>query len=323
MVHNLKNFQQLHWYWRVNTSGVVGSFSSYGPSSDGRIKPDVAAVGVAAIIQNSGGGISLGSGTSFATPKMAGLGTCLWQGFPEFNNMKIRAALWKAGNISSSPDNRTGYGIPNLKTAFVNLLVDFATSSSSISGCTVTINWTSKDVDAMKYEIERKAPGDVSYSKIGDVIPQAGNVLANHNYQFINNLTSGSTGTFSYRIRQIVDTATATFTAAYIDTTNIIVSSPCTITGTIDPNTNPTRIRVLPNPSSGQTTLVVETNYAVTNMPVALYDMKGSLIIKMFLSKGTGKATFDLPVGKLAKGRYIVKVYNNEKTIGTANLIRL
>ena len=41
----------------VNTNGVVGSFSSYGPSSDGQIKPDVASVGVSAILETSGGTI--------------------------------------------------------------------------------------------------------------------------------------------------------------------------------------------------------------------------------------------------------------------------
>ena len=39
----------------VNTSGIVGSFSSYGPSSDGQIKPDVASVGVSAILETSAG----------------------------------------------------------------------------------------------------------------------------------------------------------------------------------------------------------------------------------------------------------------------------
>ncbi len=37
----------------VNTSGVVGSFSSYGPSSDGKVKPDVASIGVSAVIRDS------------------------------------------------------------------------------------------------------------------------------------------------------------------------------------------------------------------------------------------------------------------------------
>ena len=57
----------------VNTSGVIGNFSSYGPSSDGRIKPEMSAVGVSAYVQNSNNTIGAGNGTSYATPKMAGL----------------------------------------------------------------------------------------------------------------------------------------------------------------------------------------------------------------------------------------------------------
>ena len=107
---------------------MVGSFSSYGPSADGRIKPDVASIGVAAVLQAAGGSIAMGNGTSFACPNMAGLATCLWQGFPEFDNMKIRSALWHAGSITNIPDDRIGYGIPDMKKAFTNLLIDFSSA---------------------------------------------------------------------------------------------------------------------------------------------------------------------------------------------------
>lgn len=307
----------------VNTSGVVASFSSYGPSSSGQVKPDVASVGSNAIIQTFGGGVGLSNGTSFACPKMAGLGTCLWQGFPEFNNMKIRTALWQAGSIASSPDTRMGYGIPNMKIAFTNLLIDFATSSSLQNGCAITVNWTSKDVGTMNYEIERKAPSDVNYSKVGQVSPLAGTILTNHSYQFIDNLSSGSIGTYSYRIRQIIDTAAATFTAAYVDTTNINVSSPCVVTGINNPNPNNNTLLVLPNPATGQATLLIETSYAITNMPIAIYDMSGKLMVQMLQSKGTGKAYFALPINKLAKGKYFIKVFNKQTSIGTAEFIRL
>ena len=60
------------------------------------------------------------------------------------------------------PDDRIGYGIPDMKKAFTNLLVDFATSDANINSCSVTLNWTSKDIDAMKYEIERKRPGEMA-----------------------------------------------------------------------------------------------------------------------------------------------------------------
>ena len=105
----------------VNTAAVVGSFSSYGPSADGRIKPDVASVGVSAMIQVANNTIGASNGTSYSCPNMAGLATCLWQGFPEFNNMRIVRALKEAGSIYTSPNNRIGYGIPDLKKAFASL----------------------------------------------------------------------------------------------------------------------------------------------------------------------------------------------------------
>lgn len=309
----------------VNTAGTVGSFSSYGPSGDGQIKPDMASIGVSAMVQNTNNTIGFSNGTSFACPNMAGLGTILWQGFPEFGNMKILKALQKAGSRSSNPDDRVGYGIPNMKAAFTALLVDYATSSSTVTGCQVKVDWLSKDIGAMKYEIERKAPGDPGFIKIGELNPLPGTVLANQGYSFINNLTSGSSGLYSYRIRQIIDTASATFTAAYIDTTTINLTSGCVVTG-VGGNPNPVKkvISVQPNPvSAGSVTLVVETTYAITNMPIVIYDSKGARVMQFNDSKGSGKKTIELPINNLAKGKYYINVLNGSKTIGTAELLKL
>lgn len=308
----------------VNAAGAVGGFSSYGPSSDGQIKPDMASVGVSAMIQGSGNTVVTGNGTSFACPNMAGLGTCLWQGFPEFNNMKIIRAMQQAGSIATAPNDRIGYGIPNMKTAFANLLVDFATSNATLNACTATINWTSKDVSAMRYEMERKLPGEVVYSKIADINPQAGLILANHTYQFNNAIISPTPGVVSYRIRQIIDTAVATFTAVYIDTANVTITGGCFATGTGNVDPNKESVTIQPNPVSGSSvTLVVETPYAVTNMPVAVYDSKGRLMMQLSSSKGTGKKTIELAIDGLAKGKYYIKVLNGTKTIGTAEMLKL
>ena len=307
----------------VNTSGTVGGFSSYGPSGDGQVKPDVASIGVNAVIQYPFG-ISTGSGTSFACPNMAGLGTILWQAFPEFNNMRIVRALREAGSIASAPNDRLGYGIPDMKSAFGTLLTEFATSSNTINGCIILINWTSKDVGAMKFEIERKAPGETSYSKIGEMTPNAGISLATNSYQFTNTLTTGSSGTFSYRIKQIIDTAIATFTAVYIDTTSASVSSPCVVTAVVNPGTNKNYVVVRPNPATGNiATLVVETIEAVPSMPIVVYDMNGRLVMRLQESKGSGKTSINLQTGKLGKGKYFINVYSKTSLIGTAEFIKL
>ena len=105
----------------VNASGTPAGFSSYGPSRDGRVKPDVASVGVGTAISSITGTIVSGNGTSFATPNFAGLVTCLWQAFPEFTNMEIIKAVQKSSSIFDHPDNRMGYGIPDFKKAYDDL----------------------------------------------------------------------------------------------------------------------------------------------------------------------------------------------------------
>ena len=308
----------------VNTAGAVGSFSSYGPSSDGQIKPDVASVGVSTVVQATNNTVVTGSGTSFACPNMAGLATILWQGFPEVPNMRIVRALREAGSIASAPNDRIGYGIPDLKAAFGTLLTEFATSTSAINGCKVTVGWTSKDVNAMKYEIERKGPGESNFTKIGEMTPAAGSIFVTHTYQLENTLASGTSGSFSYRIKQIIDTAAATLTSVYIDTTVANLSSPCVVTGVVNPGTSGNYITVRPNPSAGSTaTLIIETNDAVATMPILIYNMNGRLVQRHQESKGAGKKIIDLPVNKLAKGKYFINVFNKNTLIGTAEFIRL
>jgi serine protease AprX len=308
----------------VTTTGFVAPFSSYGPSSDGQVKPDVASIGVAALIQFSSGAIGGSNGTSFACPKMAGLGTCLWQGFPEFNNMKIRSALWLAGDSVNHPNPRTGYGVPNMKTAFITLLKDFSTASGSISNCRSTLNWTSKDISAMNYEIERKSFGELNYTKIADVPAQSNiAILASNSYQKIDTLINVQAGTVSYRIRQIVDTAAASFTAAYIDTIDLSLSSSCVATGMspVDPNVG--KISIIPNPVQSHFTLRVETRYPVNSLQIHILDMRGSIVLQFVRSKTTGVSDFDLPINRLAKGKYIVSVYNVTELIASKELLKL
>jgi hypothetical protein len=105
----------------VDVSGEVASFSSYGPSADERVKPTVASVGVATALFSSTGEIAGGNGTSFATPNLAGLVTCLWQAFPDFKNWEIIDAVKKSSSIYNAPNDRIGYGIPDFFKAFESL----------------------------------------------------------------------------------------------------------------------------------------------------------------------------------------------------------
>ena len=210
----------------VNASGISWSGSSYGPSADGRVKPDVAAVGEGAFVQYSNNVIGGGNGTSYACPNMAGLTACIMQGFPEYSNMKIINALRQAGNNVASPNDRIGFGIPDMKKVVISLLKDFATSTVLVTDCKSAIHWVSKDVAAMKYEIERKASNETSFKKIAEV-PGTGSVFSSHNYSYNDVLYGLPSGTVTYRIKQIIDTASSTLTSGYIDTVSVEINSLC------------------------------------------------------------------------------------------------
>ncbi|HET7117518.1 MAG TPA: S8 family serine peptidase, partial [Hanamia sp.] len=105
----------------VDNTGASASFSSYGPSSDGRVEPVAASVGEGAFVSSTTGPIVSGNGTSFATPNLAGLVTCLWQAFPDFTNMEIINEVKKSSSIYNDPDDRIGYGIPDFQKAYDDL----------------------------------------------------------------------------------------------------------------------------------------------------------------------------------------------------------
>jgi len=106
----------------VTVAGVPASFSSYGPSADGRIKPNVASVGQMTYIIQTNNTVVQGSGTSFSNPNIAGLIACLWQAFPEFNNLKIIDAVQRSCPTYATPNDRIGYGIPDMQVAYTILM---------------------------------------------------------------------------------------------------------------------------------------------------------------------------------------------------------
>lgn len=98
----------------VDGSGNYASFSSTGPTADGRIKPNVVAQGQGStIIEPYGGTVSSGSGTSFSSPITAGMVACLWQAHPDLTNIEIMQFIQQSASQSGNPDNLLGYGIPD------------------------------------------------------------------------------------------------------------------------------------------------------------------------------------------------------------------
>jgi len=296
----------------VNSAGVVGSFSSYGPSADGQVKPDVASVGVGTIHQASNNNIGAGNGTSYACPNLAGLVTCLWQGFPELNNMTIIDAVKRSGSTYTTPNDRVGYGIPDMKKAVLHLLKSFATSEVQLAGCSPILSWTSKDIVGMRYEIERKAPGEDTFSKIAEQTA-TGQTFSSQIYHYQDQSPFTQAGSVSYRILQVIDTATLSFSADYIDTATVSINSLCLVG----------QVSLAPNPATNQLTIKISIPNAIPELQVQISNSLGQVVKELTYSKPVGTVSLPLLVTDLPSGKYFVTLYNKGKKIIVKELVKL
>jgi serine protease AprX len=105
----------------VTTDGVHAAFSGFGPTADGRIKPNVMAMGQAATFASLDSTFIQGNGTSFSSPILCGMAACLWQAHPNKNNMEIISAIERSAQLYSAPNDSMGYGIPDFWKAHLLL----------------------------------------------------------------------------------------------------------------------------------------------------------------------------------------------------------
>lgn len=108
----------------VNSSGNYASFSSTGPSYDGRVKPNVVAQGQGStVISAYSGSVTSGNGTSFSSPITAGMVACLWQAHPDKTNFEIMTAIEESASLANNPNDQLGYGIPDYLEAHNQLSI--------------------------------------------------------------------------------------------------------------------------------------------------------------------------------------------------------
>ncbi len=101
----------------INSDSIKASFSSPGPSADGRIKPDVSALGVATAVINSNGNQVFSNGTSFSSPQIVSLVAGYWQSNPELTSSEVISTIKNSGNLAQNPSDGLGFGIPNFTRA--------------------------------------------------------------------------------------------------------------------------------------------------------------------------------------------------------------
>ena len=103
----------------VDAQEDIASFSSFGPTADNRIKPDVLAHGENVfVIDHLTGSPKPSNGTSFSSPVMSGVVACFWQAFPNLTSAEVRQRIRASADRYNNPDEQYGYGVPDFKSAY-------------------------------------------------------------------------------------------------------------------------------------------------------------------------------------------------------------
>jgi serine protease AprX len=115
----------------VNAFNTRSPFSSQGPTADGRIKPDVVALGSGTSFIRSSGSTGTGSGTSLASPLIASLVAGVLQAYPHLSVNEIYEVITRSADLALQPNNQKGFGLPNFLS--VKNYIESMQLSSSIS----------------------------------------------------------------------------------------------------------------------------------------------------------------------------------------------
>ena len=157
-------------------NGQKADFSSFGPTADGRVKPDACAVGAYTQVSNTKGYTTIASGTSFSSPLLSGMVAALWQAFPEKTNYEIMDAVRRAGSQYDTPDAALGYGITDFMKAYNILyskknddvtILNYVACKANKYKIFIDINSKKSQVVELKFKSRRDNYEVVKTKKIG------------------------------------------------------------------------------------------------------------------------------------------------------------
>ena len=134
----------------VADDSTSSNFSSVGPTFDGRVKPDLCALGTAAAVINTSGVPSYSNGTSYAAPIMAGMMACFLQAAKSreqtFDLPTLFHAVFESASLYNHPTAEMGYGIPNFKIALTKLPFESQKKVAEINDVLVSFDDKNKSI---------------------------------------------------------------------------------------------------------------------------------------------------------------------------------
>ncbi len=279
----------------VEYSGSRASFSSVGPTVDGRHKPDIMALGSGDVVASpyDDHSYDYASGTSFSCPLSAGVAALILSVNPGLTPMQVRDAMRNTASKSNNPDNLYGWGILNALDA-VNYFptpVELQSFSAAVVNGKVNLEWTTAtEKNNRGFEIERKS-GNSDYLAIG-FVQGAGTVTTPNHYSFVDR--DNTRGLFTYRLKQV------DFVGKYTYSNEVTVDVPAASDFVLEQN--------YPNPFNPSTKI----NYSVPNgarVKLILYDILGNQVKELSDEfKEAGNYSYILNADGLSSGVYIVRL---------------
>jgi len=282
----------------VTSSGIRSSFSSVGPTVDGRTKPDLMAMGSNVYHAGSFGTNTYwgGDGTSFSCPLAAGVCALILQKNPLLTPMQVREVLRTTASLSNNPDNQYGWGIINALNAINSSIVpvELTSFSAQFVSDRVELNWiTATETNNFGFEIQRR--DDSSAYETLAFVNGNGTTTNRVTYNYTDqNLYSGR---YYYRLKQI------DFDGTFKYSDEIMVDIPVLSGFRLYQN--------YPNPFNPSTRIKFYSPLQ-TNVKIVLFDILGNEI-KTLLNKEVNQGTYELELdgSNLASGMYFVKMFSN------------
>jgi len=279
----------------VGSDGERSSFSSVGPTVDGRIKPDLMAMGSGVYVARSSSPTSYGfsGGTSFSCPILAGAAALVLSVDPTLTPMEILDLLRQTASRSSNPDNLMGWGIINTLDAIelIPVPVEFTLFSGSYVNGAVLLEWTTAtETNNYGFEIQKRYD-NTSFEKIG-FVPGNGTTTNGMQYSFEDN--DLLTGRIYYRLKQL------DFNGDFEYSNEIMVE--------VMNLTDYQLFQNYPNPFNPSTTIKYSVP-AQSIIKIALYDIIGNEVSTLFDGiQPSGIHEINLTADNLPSGVYFISM---------------
>ena len=279
----------------VRSNGERSGFSSVGPTADGRIKPDLMAMGSSVYVARSSSPTSYGtsSGTSFSCPILAGAAALVLSVDPTLTPMEILDMLRQTASQSNNPDKWMGWGIINTLDAIelISVPVELTLFTGSYVSGSVQLEWiTATETNNSGFEVQKRYEG-TSFEKIGFVVGSGTTTVETH-YSFTdaNNLV----GRIYYRLKQI------DFDGEFAFSNEIMVEIPGITDYQLFQN--------YPNPFNPSTTIKYSVP-AQSKIKIALYDIIGNEVSTLFEGiQPSGIHEINLTADNLPSGVYFISM---------------